>query len=156
MTDGIGIEDAILNSQANQIRIEKAKDNQDYLEEDELGIPLKMPVKELPDDALGYYLAIRVILKNRKRRVNERLIYVDAQSNLIRQGYGKPFTEDKATLLKLSASSYTRPGATVYAWEYLHELLPRLDGDTVVICSGLLFNRRTGEIIETDGKELTI
>lgn len=148
------VEEAILRSQENRKRLEEA--NAEYLEEDELGIVVKCPIKQLPDKALGYYLAIRVILKNRKRRVNERLIYVDTQSNLIRQGNEKPFTEDKATLLKLSASSYTRPGATVYAWEYLHELLPRLDGDTVVICSGLLFNRRTGEIIETDGKELTI
>lgn len=148
------VEEAILRSQENRKRLEEA--NAEYLEEDELGIVVKCPIKQLPDGALGYYLAIRVILRNRKRRGSERLIYVDRELGGIRCGLSMPLDEDKATLLRLSASSYTRPGATAYAWEYLHEMLPVLDRSKLVIAPGLIFDRKTGEIIETDGKELTI
>lgn len=148
------VEEAILRSQENVKRLEEA--NAEYLEEDEFGIVVKCPIKQFPDKALGYYLAIRVILKNRKRRESERLIYVDKELGGIRCGLDMPLNEDKSTLLRLSASSYTRPGATAYAWEYLHKLLPVLDRSKLVIIPGLIFDRKTGEIIETDGKELTI
>lgn len=148
------VEEAILRSQENQIKREEA--NTDYIEEDELGITIKCPAKKMPDQPLGYYLAVRVILRNQKRGKNERLIYIDTQTNFIRQGYSAPFQEDKQTLLRLAAFSYTRPGATAYAWEYLHEMLPKLDKSKLVIFPGLLFDRETGALIKTDGKELTV
>lgn len=146
------LEEAILRSQENQKKREEA--NANYLEEDEFGIGIKCPVRQLPDDALGYYLAIRTIVRNRRKRSD--LIYVDDEMGGIRIGHGRPLVEDKATLLKLAASSYTRPGATTYAWEFLHEMLPRLDRNKLVIVPGLIFDRQTGEIIRTDGKELTL
>ena len=146
------IEEAILRSQENKKRLEEA--NAEYLEEDELGIGIKCPVNKLPDEPLGYYLAVRAILRN--RRGSERLIYLDKELGGIRIGVGQPLKEDKATLLNIAAASYTRPGATVYAWEYLHKMLPVLDRSKLLIMPGLLFDRQTGEIINNDGEELTI
>ena len=148
------VEEAILKSQENQIRREESNPN--GFKKDELGIVLKCPVRELPDQPLGYYLAIRTILRNRKRGKTEGLIYVDQEMGGIRIGHSLPLTEDRQTILRLAAASYTRPGATVYAWEYLHEMLPKLDRSKLVVMPGLLFDRGTGALIKTDGKELTV
>ena len=64
--------------------------------------------------------------------------------------------ETKDNLLFLAASSYARTGAVTYAWEALHNFLPKLDKDIIQVFPGILFNRITGKLIHTDGKELTI
>lgn len=140
------LEDAILNSQANQINREQIN------KKDDLGITLKCPIRDMPDKPLGEYLAYRVWVRNRTQ--NQKLIYIDAYGS-IRQGE-TPIEETKENLLALSACSYTRPGATAYAWEALHNFLPRFNKDIIQVFPGLLFNRETGELIHTDGKELTI
>ena len=142
------LEDAILQSQDNQIKREKA--NSEYIFTDELGITITIPVKQMDDRQLGIYLAYRVFKKNKD-------VYLDPEDGGIHQGHNPlPITEDKQNLLRLSASSYTRPGATAYAWEFLPSCVPKLDRSKLVIMPGLLFDKETGEIIETDGKELTI
>lgn len=142
------LEEAILQSQDNQIKREKAKS--EYIFTDELGITITKPVREMDDTTLGFYLAYRVLKKS-------KYVYVDPDDGCIHQGHNPiPLQEDKQTLLKLAAASYTRPGATVYAWEYLHEMLPKLDRSKLVIMPGLLFDRETGALIKTDGKELTV
>lgn len=142
------LEEAILQSQDNQIKREKAKS--EYIFTDELGITITKPVREMDDTTLGFYLAYRVYKKSNG-------VYVDPDDGGIHQGHSPmPLQEDKQTLLKLAAASYTRPGATVYAWEYLHGMLPKLDRSKLVIMPGLLFDRETGALIKTDGKELTV
>lgn len=142
------LEDAILQSQDNQIKREKA--NSEYIFTDELGITITIPVKQMDDRQLGIYLAYRVFKRNKD-------VYLDPDDGWIHQGHNPfPITEDKQNLLRLSASSYTRPGATAYAWEFLPSFVPKLDRSKLVIMPGLLFDKETGEIIETDGKELTI
>ena len=142
------LEDAILQSQDNQIKREKA--NSEYIFTDELGITITIPIKHMDDRQLGIYLAYRVFKKNKD-------VYLDPEDGEIHQGHNPlPITEDKQNLLRLSASSYTRPGATAYAWEFLASFVPKLDRSKLVIMPGLLFDKETGEIIETDGKELTI
>lgn len=142
------LEEAILQSQDNQIKREKA--NSEYVFTDELGITITKPIRLMDDSILGFYLAYRVLKKNKN-------VYVDPDDGDIHQGHNPlPVQEDKSTLLRLAASSYTRPGATVYAWEYLHEMLPKLDRSKLVIMPGLLFDRETGALIKTDGKELTV
>ena len=142
------LEEAILQSQDNQIKREMA--NSEYIFTDELGITITKTVREMCDTTLGFYLAYRVYKKSKD-------VYVDPDDGGIHQGHNPmPLQEDKQTLLKLAAASYTRPGATVYAWEYLHEMLPKLDRSKLVIMPGLLFDRETGALIKTDGKELTI
>ena len=145
------IEDAILSSQANQIRREESE-AKDFIEEDDLGITLKCPIKDMPDKPLGRYLAYRVWARNRLNK--QRLIYIDAYG-AIRQGE-EEIEETKDNLLMLAAASFTRPGATAYAWEELHNFLPRLNKDIIQVFPGLLFNRETGELTHTDGKEFTI
>ena len=140
------VEDAILKSQENQIKREKTD------EKDDLGITLKTPLKDMPDKPLGEYLAYRVWVRNREQ--NHKLLYIDSYG-AIRQGE-TIVEETKDNLLLLAASSYARAGAVTYAWEALHNFLPRLDKDIIQVLPGLLFDRTTGEIIETDGKELTI
>lgn len=140
------IEDAILQSQENQINREKTD------EKDDLGITLKCPLKSMPDKPLGEYLAYRVWARNRAQK--HKLLYVDSYG-AIRQGETL-IEETRDNLLLLAASSYARAGAVTYAWEALHNFLPRLDKDIIQVFPGLLFNRATGTIIETDGKELTI
>ena len=142
------LEDAILQSQDNQIKREKA--NSEYIFTDELGITITIPVKQMDDRQLGIYLAYRVFKRNKD-------VYIDPDDGGIHQGHNPlPIVEDKQNLLRLSASSYTRPGATAYAWEFLLSFVPKLDRSKLVIMPGLLFDKETGEIIETDGKELTI
>lgn len=142
------LEEAILQSQDNQIKREKA--NSEYIFTDELGITITIPVKQMDDRQLGIYLAYRVFKKNKD-------VYLDPDDGGIHQGHNPlPIAEDKQNLLRLSASSYTRPGATSYAWEFLPSFVPKLDRSKLVIMPGLLFDKETGEIIETDGKELTI
>lgn len=142
------IEEAILQSQDNQIKREKAKS--EYIFTDELGITITIPVKKMDDRQLGVYLAYRVSKKNKD-------VYLDPDDGGIHQGHNPmPIVEDKQNLLRLSASSYTRPGATAYAWEFLPYMVPKLDRSKIVIMPGLLFDKETGEIINTDGKELTI
>lgn len=142
------IEEAILQSQDNQIKREKAKS--EYIFTDELGITITIPVKKMDDRQLGIYLAYRVFKKNKD-------VYLDPDDGGIHQGHNPmPIVEDKQNLLRLSASSYTRPGATAYAWEFLPYMVPKLDRSKIVIMPGLLFDKETGEIINTDGKELTI
>lgn len=142
------LEEAILQSQDNQIKREKA--NSQYIFTDELGITITKPVREMDDTTLGFYLAYRVYKKNND-------VYVDPDDGGIHQGHNPmQLQEDKQTLLKLAAASYTRPGATVYAWEYLHEMLPKLDRSKLVVMPGLLFDKETGALIKTDGKELTV
>ena len=142
------IEEAILQSQDNQIKREKAKS--EYIFTDELGITITIPIKKMDDRQLGIYLAYRVFKKNKD-------VYLDPDDGGIHQGHNPvPIVEDKQNLLRLSASSYTRPGATAYAWEFLPYMVPKLDRSKIVIMSGLLFDKETGEIINTDGKELTI
>ena len=142
------LEDAILQSQDNQIKREKA--NSEYIFTDELGITITIPVKQMDDRQLGIYLAYRVFKKNKD-------VYLDPEDGGIHQGHNPlPIVEDKQNLLRLSASSYTRPGATAYAWVFLPSFVPKLDRSKLVIMPGLLFDKETGEIIETDGKELTI
>lgn len=142
------IEEAILQSQDNQIKREKAKS--EYVFTDELGITTTIPVKKMDDRQLGIYLAYRVFKKNKD-------VYLDPDDGGIHQGHNPmPIVEDKQNLLRLSASSYTRPGATAYAWEFLPYMVPKLDRSKIVIMPGLLFDKETGEIINTDGKELTI
>ena len=142
------IEEAILQSQDNQIKREKAKS--EYIFTDELGITITIPVKKMDDRQLGIYLAYRVFKKNKD-------VYLDPDDGGIHQGHNPvPIVEDKQNLLRLSASSYTRPGATAYAWEFLPYMVPKLDRSKIVIMPGLLFDKETGELINTDGKELTI
>lgn len=142
------IEDAILQSQDNQIKREKAKS--EYIFTDELGITITTPVKQMDDRQLGIYLAYRVFKKNKD-------VYLDPDDGGIHKGHDPvSIQEDKQNLLKLAASSYTRPGATAYAWEFLPYMVPKLDRSKLVIMSGLLFDKETGEIINTDGKELTV
>lgn len=142
------IEEAILQSQDNQIKREKAKS--EYVFTDELGITITIPVKKMDDRQLGIYLAYRVFKKNKD-------VYLDPDDGGIHQGHNPmPIVEDKQNLLRLSSSSYTRPGATAYAWEFLPYMVPKLDRSKIVIMPGLLFDKETGEIINTDGKELTI
>lgn len=142
------IEDAILQSQDNQIKREKAKS--EYIFTDELGITITIPIKKMDDRQLGIYLAYRVFKKNKD-------VYLDPDDGGIHQGHNPvPIVEDKQNLLRLSASSYTRPGATAYAWEFLPYMVPKLDRSKIVIMPGLLFDKETGEIINTDGKELTV
>ena len=142
------IEEAILQSQDNQIKREKAKS--EYIFTDELGITITIPIKKMDDRQLGIYLAYRVFKKNKD-------VYLDPDDGGIHQGHNPvPIVEDKQNLLRLSASSYTRPGATAYAWEFLPYMVPKLDRSKIVIMPGLLFDKETGEIINTDGKELTI
>lgn len=142
------LESAILQSQDNQIKREKAKS--EYIFTDELGITITIPVKQMDDRQLGIYLAYRVFKKNKD-------VYLDPDDGGIHQGHNPmPITEDKQNLLRLSASSYTRPGATAYAWEFLPSFVPKLDRSKIVIMPGLLFDKETGELINTDGKELTI
>ena len=142
------LEDAILQSQDNQIKREKA--NSEYIFTDELGITITIPVKQMDDRQLGIYLAYRVFKRNKD-------VYMDPDDGGIHQGHNPlPIVEDKQNLLRLSASSYTRPGATAYAWEFLTSFVPKLDRSKLVIMPGLLFDKETGEIIETDEKELTI
>lgn len=140
------IEDAILNSQANQINREKPE------EKDDLGITLKCPLRAMPDKPLGEYLAYRVWARNRMQK--HKLIYIDAYG-AIRQGETE-IEETKDNLLLLAACSYARTGAVTYAWEALHNFLPRFNKDIIQVFPGVLFNRTTGELIHTDGKELTI
>ena len=140
------IEDAILSSQANQINREKTE------EKDDLGITLKCPLRDMPDKPLGEDLAYRVWVRNRIQK--HKLIYIDAYG-AIRQGE-TIVEETKDNLLFLAASSYARTGAVTYAWETLHNFLPKLDKDTIQVFPGILFNRVTGKLIHTDGKELTI
>lgn len=140
------IEDAILNSQANQINREKTE------EKDDLGITLKCPLRDMPDKPLGEYLAYRVWARNRIQK--HKLIYIDAYG-AIRQGETE-IEETKDNLLLLAACSYARTGAVAYAWEALHNFLPRFDKDIIQVFPGVLFNRTTGELMHTDGKELTI
>lgn len=140
------IEDAILSSQANQINREKTE------EKDDLGIALKCPLRAMPDKPLGEYLAYRVWARNRLQK--HKLIYIDAYGS-IRQGETE-IEETKDNLLLLAACSYVSTGAIVYAWEALHDFLPRLDKDIIQVFPGVLFNRATGELIHTDGKELTV
>lgn len=151
------LENAILNSQENQIRREEEAllppppepEPEPYREEDELGFVLMCPVKEMPDQALGEYLACRAFVRSK------RLIHI--HNGKIYIGHDKaPLKEDKDTLLRLAAYSYTRHGATAYAWEYLHDHLPVLDRSIIQVMPGLLFDRNTGELISTDGSELTI
>lgn len=142
------LEEAILQSQDNQIKREKA--NSEYVFTDELGITITKPIKQLSDDTLGFYLAYRAKKRNKD-------IYVDPEDRGVHQGHNPmPMQEDRHTLLRLAAASYTRPGATVYAWEYLHDILPKLDRSKIVVLPGLLFDRETGALIKTDGKELTV
>ena len=142
------LEDAILQSQDNQIKREQAKS--EYIFTDELGITITIPVKQMDDRQLGIYIAYRIFKKNKD-------VYLDPEDGGIHQGHNPlPIVEDKQNLLRLSASSYTRPGATAYAWEFLQSFVPKLDRSKLVIMPGLLFDKETGEIIETDGKELTI
>ena len=142
------LEDAILQSQDNQIKREKA--NSEYIFTDELGITITIPVKQMDDRQLGIYLAYRVFKKNKD-------VYLDPEDGGIHQEHNPlPIVENKQNLLRLSASSYSRPGATAYAWEFLRSFVPKLDRSKLVIMPGLLFDKETGEIIETDGKELTI
>ena len=142
------IEEAILQSQDNQIKREKAKS--EYIFTDELGITITIPIKKMDDRQLGIYLAYRVFKKNKD-------VYLDPDDGGIHQGHNPvPIVEDKQNLLRLSASSYTRPGATAYAWEFLPYMVPKLDRSKIVIMPGLLFDKETGELINTDGKELTI
>lgn len=140
------IEDAILNSQANQIDREKPE------EKDDLGITLKCPLRAMPDKPLGEYLAYRVWARNRMQK--HKLIYIDAYG-AIRQGETE-IEETKDNLLLLAACSYVRTGAVTYAWEALHNFLPRFNKDIIQVFPGILFDRTTGELIHTDGKELTI
>lgn len=140
------IEDAILSSQANQIDRERLE------EKDDLGITLKCPLRDMPDKPLGEYLAYRVWARNRLQK--HKLIYIDAYGS-IRQGETE-IEETKDNLLLLAACSYVRTGAVVYAWEALHNFLPRFNKDIIQVFPGVLFNRATGELIHTDGKELTI
>lgn len=142
------IEDAILQSQDNQIKREKAKS--EYIFTDELGITITIPIKQMDDRQLGIYLAYRVFKRNKD-------VYLDPDDGGIHKGHDPvPIPEDKQNLLKLAASSYTRPGATAYAWEFLPYMVPKLDRSKLVIMPGLLFDKETGELINTDGKELTI
>lgn len=151
------LENAILSSQENQIRREEEAllppppepEPEPYREEDELGFVLNCPVKEMPDYALGEYLACRAFVRSK------RLIHI--HNGKIYVGHDKtPLAEDKRTLLRLAAYSYTRHGATAYAWEYLHDHLPVLHNSIIQVMPGLLFDRDTGEIIRTEGNELTI
>lgn len=142
------IEEAILKSQDNQIKREKAKS--EYIFTDELGVTITIPVKQMDDRQLGIYLAYRVSKRNSD-------VYLDPDDGGIHKGHDPvPIQEDKQNLLKLAASSYTRPGATAYAWEFLPYMVPKLDRSKLVIMPGLLFDKETGEIINTDGKELTV
>lgn len=142
------LEKAILRSQDNQIKREKAK--AEYVFTDELGITITAPIKEMSDKGLGLYLAYRVYKRNKD-------IYLDPDDGKIHRGHNPtPVVEDKQNLLRLAAASYTRPGATAYAWEFLPDMLPKLDRNKLVIMPGLIFDRQTGEIIRTDGKELTL
>lgn len=142
------LENAILQSQDNQIK--KEKSGSDYAFTDELGITITIPIKKMDDRQLGIYIAYRVFKRNKD-------IYVDPDDGKIHRGHDPvPIVEDKHNLLRLSASSYTRPGATAYAWEFLPYMLPKLDRSILQVMPGLLFNRNTGELINTDGSELTI
>lgn len=142
------LENAILQSQDNQIKREKA--NSEYIFTDELGITITIPIKKMSDESLGLYLAYRVSKRNKD-------IYVDPDDGKIHQGHNPvSIQEDRHNLLRLAASSYTRPGATAYAWEFLPYMIPTLDRSKLVVMPGLLFDKETGELINTDGKELTI
>lgn len=145
------LENAILQSRDNQIKRERGESvEEEYSFTDELGITITIPIKKMDDRQLGIYIAYRASKRNKD-------IYVDPDDGKIHQGHNPvPIVEDRNNLLRLSASSYTRPGATAYAWEFLPYMLPKLDRSKIVIMPGLLFDRDTGEIIRTEGNELTI
>lgn len=142
------IEDAILRSQENQIRREEAQS--EYAEVDDLGITLKCPLRSMPDIYFGEYLAFRVRVLNK-----DPLLYYDGYTKSIRQGEFE-IEETKDNMMHLAAISYVRPGAEAYAWAALKRDLPKFDKDKLVVMPGLLFDRDTGALIKTDGKELTI
>ena len=142
------IENAILQSQENQIKREKAQS--EYVEEDDLGITLKCPLNKMPDMPFGEYLAYRVRVLNQ-----DPLLYYDGYTKSIRQGELE-IEETKENMMALAAISYVRPGAVSYAWRALRRDLPKLDKSKLVIFQGLLFDRETGALIKTDGKELTV
>lgn len=142
------IEEAILQSQENQIRREESKS--EYVEVDDLGIALKCPLKHMPDVHFGEYLAYRARVLNRSP-----LLYYDGYTKSIRQGELE-IEETKDSMMRLAAISYIRPGAEAYAWTALKRDLPKFDKSKLVIMPGLLFDRETGALIKTDGKELTV
>lgn len=142
------IEEAILQSQENQIRREEAQS--EYVEVDDLGITLKCPLKSMPDVQFGEYLAFRARILNK-----DPLLYYDGYTKSIRQGELE-VEETKDSIMRLAAISYVRPGAEAYAWIALKRDLPKFDKGKLVVMPGLLFDRGTGALIKTDGKELTV
>lgn len=142
------VEEAILQSQQNQIKREEA--NSEYVKEDEFGIVLKCPIREMPDWALGEYMAYRARIRNKSP-----LLYYDPYNKAVRQGE-RELSRDKETMQVLAGISCSRSGAIAFAWEALLRDMPKLDKSKLVVFGGLLFDRDTGALIKTDGKELTI